>query len=114
LGGIDLTDDANTTGTTTDTLTILAAAGADAGVYTVVISDPCGSAASAGASLTLTPSACPGDINTDGDTNAADFVILAGNFGASVPPNTSGDLNGDGLVNSSDFVILAGDFGCAG
>jgi hypothetical protein len=112
LGGIDLTDDANTTGTTTDTLTILAATGADAGVYTVVISDPCGSAVSAGASLTLTPSSCPGDINTDGDTNAADFVILAGNFGAAVAPNTSGDLNGDGIVNAADFVILAGDFGC--
>jgi hypothetical protein len=58
-----------------------------------------------------TPS-CAGDINGDGDTNAADFVILAGNFGSSVPPNTLGDLNGDGLVNAADFVILAGDFGC--
>ena len=56
--------------------------------------------------------ACAGDINNDGATNASDFVILAGNFGASVTPNTSGDLNGDGLVNASDFVILAGDFGC--
>ena len=59
----------------------------------------------------LAPS-CSGDINGDGSTNAADFVILAGNFGASVAPNTSGDLNGDGLVNAADFVILAGDFGC--
>jgi hypothetical protein len=59
------------------------------------------------------PSACVGDINGDGFTNAADFVILAGNFGASVAPNTSGDLNGDGLVNAGDFVILAGDFGCS-
>jgi hypothetical protein len=55
---------------------------------------------------------CAGDINGDGDTNAGDFVILAGNFGASVTPNTNGDLNGDGVVNASDFVILAGDFGC--
>jgi hypothetical protein len=59
-----------------------------------------------------TPPTCAGDINNDGDTNAADFVILAGNFGASVTPNTSGDLNSDGLVNAADFVILAGDFGC--
>jgi hypothetical protein len=59
------------------------------------------------------PSPCPGDINGDGDTNAADFVILAGNFGAAVPPNTGGDLNGDGVVNAADFVILAGDFGCS-
>jgi hypothetical protein len=60
------------------------------------------------------PVACPGDINGDGDTNAADFVILAGNFGSVVPANTGGDLNGDGLVNAADFVILAGDFGCSG
>jgi formylglycine-generating enzyme required for sulfatase activity len=55
---------------------------------------------------------CSGDVNGDGGANAADFVILAGNFGASVPQGTGGDLNGDGLVNSADFVILAGDFGC--
>jgi hypothetical protein len=55
---------------------------------------------------------CAGDINNDGFTNAADFVILAGDFGSAVTPNTGGDLNGDGLVNASDFVILAGDFGC--
>ena len=54
---------------------------------------------------------CTGDINGDGFTNAADFTILAGNFGSSVTPNTSGDLNGDGIVNAADFVILAGDFG---
>jgi hypothetical protein len=63
--------------------------------------------------VALAPS-CVGDINNDGSTNAADFVILAGSFGASVTPNTNGDLNGDGLVNASDFVILAGDFGCGG
>jgi probable HAF family extracellular repeat protein len=55
---------------------------------------------------------CAGDVSGDGFTNAADFTILAGNFGSAVTPNTSGDLNGDGLVNSADFTILAGDFGC--
>lgn len=58
------------------------------------------------------PAVCVGDLNGDGFTNAADFTILAGNFGASVPVNTGGDLNGDGTVNASDFTILAGDFGC--
>jgi endonuclease/exonuclease/phosphatase family metal-dependent hydrolase len=58
------------------------------------------------------PGPCPGDINDDGLTNAADFTILAGNFGGSVTPNTSGDLNGDGAVNAADFTILAGAFGC--
>jgi glycosidase len=59
------------------------------------------------------PGECAGDVNSDGSTNAADFTILAGNFGASVAPNTGGDLNGDGTVNAADFTILAGDFGCA-
>ena len=58
------------------------------------------------------PTICIGDVNGDGSTNAADFTILAGNFGSNVPPNTGGDLNGDGIVNAADFVILAGDFGC--
>jgi hypothetical protein len=59
------------------------------------------------------PSPCAGDVNGDGSTNAADFTILAGNFGNAVAPNTGGDLNGDGQVNAADFTILAGDFGCA-
>jgi hypothetical protein len=58
------------------------------------------------------PTTCEGDVNGDGDTNAADFTILAGSFGSAVPPGTLGDLNGDGLVNAADFTILAGDFGC--
>ena len=58
------------------------------------------------------PAVCIGDVNGDGSTNAADFTILAGNFGSNVPPNTGGDLNGDGIVNAADFTILAGDFGC--
>jgi hypothetical protein len=55
---------------------------------------------------------CAGDIDGDGFANAADFTILAGNFGATVPAGTLGDLNSDGTVNAADFVILAGDFGC--
>ena len=108
--GVDLVDDARISGATASTLTILGTTGADAGAYTVLVSDPCGATASAAATLAPT---CAGDINGDGFTNASDFTILAGNFGATVPPHTSGDLNGDGLVNSSDFVILAGDFGCS-
>jgi hypothetical protein len=59
------------------------------------------------------PEVCVGDVNGDGFTNVADFVVLAGSFGQSVPIGTSGDLNDDGVANAADFVILAGDFGCA-
>ena len=62
----------------------------------------------------IAPPACSGDINGDGFTNAADFTVLAGNFGTpSGATRSQGDLNGDGAVDAADFVILAGDFGCA-
>ena len=60
----------------------------------------------------LPPKPCKADINMDGFTNAADFIILAGHYGQTVPFNTNGDLNLDGIVNAADFVILAGNFGC--
>lgn len=59
--------------------------------------------------------ACLGDVNGDGFTNAADFTILAGQFGQGTPDcreRWQGDLNCDGVVNASDFTILAGSFGC--
>jgi hypothetical protein len=37
--------------------------------------------------------------------------VLAAAFGSAVAPGTSGDLNGDGIVNAADFVILAAEFG---
>ena len=58
---------------------------------------------------------CVGDVNGDGVTNAADFVIIAGAFGSGIPncvTHAQGDLNCDGVVNAADFTILAGNFGC--
>jgi hypothetical protein len=69
---------------------------------------------SAVVTFVVTPAPCPGDVNGDGQTNAADFTILASSFGASVPVGTLGDLNSDGVVDATDFTVLAGDFGCAG
>jgi hypothetical protein len=60
-----------------------------------------------------TPSPCIGDANDDARTDAADFIVLAGSYGAPVPPGTPGDFNADGIVNAADFTILAGNFGCA-
>jgi hypothetical protein len=61
------------------------------------------------------PCDCAGDINNDGNCNAADFTILAGSFGLGTPncrSHAQGDLNCDGIVNAADFTILAGNFGC--
>ena len=86
--------------------------------YTVSVSDENIPGATAQGALVVTvratiAPACAGDINGDGMTNAADFTVMAGNFGAG-PGMTraQGDLTGDGFVNAADFTILAGDFGC--
>jgi uncharacterized membrane protein len=56
---------------------------------------------------------CDGDVNGDGATNAADFVVLAANFGAGPGASRSqGDLSGEGVVSSADFTILVADFEC--
>ena len=58
------------------------------------------------------PSGCAGDVNDDGDTNAADLSVLLAQFGKSVAPWTDGDANGDGVVNTADLSVLLAWFGC--
>jgi hypothetical protein len=68
-------------------------------------------APTAGASVTLVNDIL-GDLNDDGQVSAADFNILAGNFGqAAGATYLEGDLNGDGQVSAADFNLLAGNFG---
>jgi hypothetical protein len=55
---------------------------------------------------------CPADFNGDDLVTAADFVILAGNYGTtSGASRTMGDATLDGAVNASDFTVLAGALG---
>lgn len=49
---------------------------------------------------------CTGDLDDDGDVDAADQKTLMSHFGQTVPPGTSGDLNGDGVVNQQDVRLL--------
>ena len=55
----------------------------------------------------------PGDINGDGDVNAADLSILLANFGKSgtAITNPAADINDDGDVNAADLSILLSNFG---
>jgi alpha-tubulin suppressor-like RCC1 family protein len=46
----------------------------------------------------------PGDLDGDGQVNAADLAILLGAWGSAGP----GDLDGDGQVNAADLAILLG------
>lgn len=114
--GIDLVDDANVGGATTDTLTILAATAADAGSYDVVIWSECGALTSAPAELVV-KSGCIAspDIDGDGHVNGADLTALLGAWGSCPPPSASGDccaadVNADGFVNGADITELLGSW----
>lgn len=56
--------------------------------------------------------AIPGDLDGDGDVDAADLAILLGNWGACADPeDCPADLDGDGAVGASDLAILLGSWG---
>lgn len=71
-----------------------------------------GSAPDMGA-IELVAAACPGDLNSDGLVDDADFVQFAGAYdilecsSEFMPANCPADLNGDELVDDADFVLFA-------
>ncbi|MGD9126033.1 MAG: dockerin type I domain-containing protein [Planctomycetia bacterium] len=52
----------------------------------------------------------PGDANDDGQVDASDATILAGNWQANNATWEMGDFNDDGNINASDATILAGNW----
>jgi len=60
---------------------------------------------------TLTPPACAGDIDGDGDTDSTDLNIVLTDFGCET--GCAGDADGDGDTDSTDLNIVLTDFGCA-
>lgn len=55
------------------------------------------------ASLTVTGSANPADLNGDGTVNAADLAILLNAWGAA---GGTGDIDGNGIVDAADIAAL--------
>lgn len=53
----------------------------------------------------------PGDFNSDGTVDAADYTVWRDNFGSTVDAFTSGDANGDSLVDADDWRIWRQNFG---
>ena len=59
-------------------------------------------------------SACPGDFDGNGRVDIADFLALAGAFGArsgDAKYNAVVDMDGSGAIDISDFLAFAGVFG---
>ncbi len=113
-GGVDLSDDGHYSGTSTSTLTILAALPPDAGVYRCVVGGGCGTVTSNEASLTVKPMI--GDLDQDGDVDLTDFAMFQSCFnGPNRPPAPacagSADFNGDGDVDLADFTVMQLCFG---
>ncbi len=52
-----------------------------------------------------------GDVNGDGDIDIFDLILVARQFGESVPANSDVDINGDGMVDIFDLALVAKGFG---
>ncbi|MCZ6652403.1 MAG: hypothetical protein O7D91_05180, partial [Planctomycetota bacterium] len=50
-----------------------------------------------------------GDLDGDGDTDAADLAQLLGSWGQC--PLCPADLNGDGIIDATDLAFLLGGWG---
>ena len=55
--------------------------------------------------------ACPTDLNADGVTNTADFLIFGPAFGTTCSNACPTDFNADGVTNTADFLIFGPEFG---
>ncbi len=94
------------------TLTITHAQPSDVGLYTVAITNSCGTLTSNPAQLRL----CPGDLNSDALVDDADFVIFLAGYNIldcadpSMPAICPGDLNQDGLIDDADFQLFVGPY----
>jgi hypothetical protein len=97
------------TGATSASLTINPVTQADAGTYTCTVTNPCGSAVSAGATLTVTvpPPACDPDYNQDGNADQDDVAYLVNVIaGGANPTGRDPDFNQDGNVDQEDYIAL--------
>ena len=55
------------------------------------------------------PTACPEDLNQDGQVTVADILLLLADFGCT--SNCDGDLNEDGATNVNDILQILAAFG---
>lgn len=53
----------------------------------------------------------PGDLDGNGDVAFADFLVLSGNFGQTLPSYVDGNIDLQGGIDFADFLVLSGNFG---
>lgn len=106
-----LTDEPNhIAGSSTSTLTILNASGADEGSYTCVLMYAGGFVRSQSAALTVAPLLA--DLTDDGTVDITDLAILLSNFGRTDgPTHADGDLDANGVIDIADVALLLTGFG---
>ena len=52
-----------------------------------------------------------GDVNRDGQVSILDLVLVARQFGKTVPDNSEVDINGDGVINVLDLILVSQNMG---
>ena len=61
--------------------------------------------------ITVEGQQATGDVNRDGQVSILDMVLVAGQFGKTVPANSAVDVNGDGVISILDLIIVASHLG---
>jgi hypothetical protein len=100
-----------TSANTTTTLTISGIRPSDAGQYTVLFTNSCGTGISLPATVTVS-NGCPADLNGDTFVNGDDLGLLLTSWGACA--GCAADLNADGFVNGDDLGQLLVAWGACG
>ena len=52
-----------------------------------------------------------GDVNRDGQVSILDMVLVARQFGNTVPSDSAVDINGDGVINVLDLILVSQNIG---
>ena len=61
--------------------------------------------------ITIEGQLTTGDVNRDGQVSILDMVLVARQFGNTVPSDSTIDVNGDGVVNVLDLILVSQNMG---
>jgi hypothetical protein len=103
FNGGALSDGGAISGSLTDTLTISPTAVGNAGLYSCIVSSPCGRTSTNTALLTINPQPCPADFTQDGGVDGADINAF---FEAWEAGESNADVNYDGGVDGADVDVF--------